>query len=70
MSDRQRKSTLDNDLEQLATCTTSDLASLSQAAGLDPSSDFVGADLRGADLRGQDLRGFNLTGEEQEQALL
>lgn len=52
---------LRSDLARLADCRSTDFFNLAAAAGLDPSKDFVGADLRGADLRGQDLRDFDLT---------
>jgi UDP-3-O-[3-hydroxymyristoyl] N-acetylglucosamine deacetylase len=35
---------------------------LAEAAGLDPSQDFVGASLREIDFRGEDLRGFDFSG--------
>lgn len=60
---------LRSDLEAIATSTTTSFVELVKLSGLDPTKDFVGADLRGADLREQDLTKFNLTGANITGAL-
>lgn len=64
ISDSLRK-----DLESIALAQSDDFAELAKSSGLNPSTDFVGADLRGADLSGQDLTEFDLTGADITGAL-
>ena len=58
------------DLEAIATSKTDDFVELTKRSGLNPSKDFIGADLRGADLRNQDLTEFDLTGADITGALI
>lgn len=46
---------------EVARKPTSSFRSLAEAAGLDPTADFVGTDLSGLDFRDEDLRGFNFS---------
>ncbi len=48
----------------LALEQSNDFVGLVRAAGLDPASDFVGADLRGIDFGNADLSGFDFTGAD------
>jgi hypothetical protein len=45
-------------------------SALARLAGLNPVTDFIGADMRGADLRNDDLRTFDLTGADLRGANL
>lgn len=48
-------------LTQILSAETMDLLELARMAGLNPSIDFVGADLSNVNLEGADLQEFNLT---------
>jgi len=48
-------------LRQILSAETTDLLELAKIAGLNPSKDFIGADLSNVNLEGADLQEFNLT---------
>ena len=57
-------------LEMLASHETDNFIELTRVSGLDPTSDFIGADLRGVDLRGLDLSEYDFTNADMEGALI
>ncbi|WDI32360.1 HEAT repeat domain-containing protein [Hyphococcus flavus] len=68
-SEKKEKREFIEVLENVATQETDDFIQLTKTAGLDPASDFIGADLRGVDLRHLDLRAYDFTGACMEGAL-
>ena len=57
-------------IEQVADSTSDNFIEMSRMLGLDPLTDFAGADLSGADLRKADLSGANLSGADLSGANL
>ncbi len=60
-TDKSLGITLDQLLEQAESEGAPSFRVMAQAAGLDPSCDFVGASLRDMDFRDEDLRGFDFS---------
>jgi hypothetical protein len=56
---RPSNSNLERELYELAFSDSGDFTTLARKAGLDPTHDFIGADLAYCDLANQDLREFN-----------
>lgn len=66
----QRLDLLSEKLQAIADSEDDSFLSLVSRIGLDPETDFVGADLRGADLRKLDLSSFDFSGADLRGALV